>query len=121
MSDELKDILSFESNGISDEQLLKYLKGELQGDEKHYVEKVLLDSDLYNDAVEGLEKVSGASRLSAIRHEIETQLAHQLHKKEKVQKRWAIGNMNWMYVFVAAVLIVILIAFAIVIFLLDKA
>lgn len=121
MSDELEDILSFDDEGISEEQLMKYLKGELSAEEVRRVEMAIVDSNLLSDAAEGLSNVSDAHKLNRIKREIEANLALQLHKKPEVEKRRAIGNLNWMYVFVVLLFIVLLIGFALVIFLLDKA
>ena len=57
MPGKLKDILSHLSTEIDQETLLKYLEGRLSEEQKHEIEKKMLDSDFTNDAIEGLQEI----------------------------------------------------------------
>ena len=57
MNDELLNILSNSNKDIDNQKLMDYLSGKLSADEKHDFEKALVDSEMMNDAVEGLEKI----------------------------------------------------------------
>jgi anti-sigma factor RsiW len=54
MSDDLLNILSNSNKDIDNQKLMDYLSDKLSAEEKHEVEKTLVDSELMNDAVEGL-------------------------------------------------------------------
>ena len=57
MSDELLNILSNSNKDIDNQKLMDYLSGKLSAGEKHDFEKTLVDSEMMNDAVEGLQKI----------------------------------------------------------------
>lgn len=120
MPDAFNDILSTGSANVPDDRLLKYLNGELSKEEAHEVEKAMLDSDLVNDAVEGLGSIADKNRLKAIQKELEARLTHQLSQKHRVDKRWQMGNMNWVYLFIIIVLLLLLVSFALVSYFMDK-
>jgi hypothetical protein len=45
-------------------QLLKYLEGKLSGDELYEFQKMMAESNLLNDAVEGLEIVGNTNKIN---------------------------------------------------------
>jgi len=69
---------------LSEEQILKYLEGNLTDAERHRVELQMADSTFVNDAVEGLEHFKNKKDI----HSYVDQLNHQLQKHtEKKKKR----------------------------------
>src|SRR5665647_843583 len=94
MSDDLLNILSNSNKDIDNQKLMDYLSDKLSAEEKHEVEKTLVDSELMNDAVEGLEK---------FKDKIE-------NKKTKKQKR-QLKEMPWLYFSVILITLIILIGF----------
>ena len=52
MSEKLKDILSHLSTEVDQETLLKYLEGRLSDEQKHELEKRMLNSEFTDDAME---------------------------------------------------------------------
>ncbi|MBN9351331.1 MAG: hypothetical protein J0H55_11675 [Chitinophagaceae bacterium] len=113
MEEELNNPL-FSRGNVSDEMLLKYLNGELDHNESYEVEKALLDSDLLNDASEGLQLLESRKKLPKIKSEIESRLSKQLKiKKEKKQKR-EIKDLPWLYIYIIIILVLIFISYAVV-------
>lgn len=106
MADELKEI--FDREDVSKEMLLKYLKGELPPAEQHEVEKAMVDSDLLNDAVEGLQSVSNKENLPAIEKRLDSALKELLIKRKKKKERRRIKDLSWVIIFVIIVLGLIL-------------
>ena len=88
MSDELLNILSNSNKDIDNQKLMDYLSDKLSADEKHDFEKTLIDSEMMNDAVEGLEKFKNKKDVSAFVEQLNTNLKKQLEKKKsKKEKR----------------------------------
>jgi len=56
MSDELLNILSNSNKDIDNQKLMNYLSDKLSQEEKHEFEKDMVDSEIFNDVIEGLEK-----------------------------------------------------------------
>lgn len=114
MTDILKDMFLNDGSPIDRETLLKYLNGDLPKEEMHRVESLLLDSDMMNDAVEGLQAAGSGSRLPQIERDLEVRLKKQLRKRSEKKSKRIIKEMPWIYVFIIIIIIIILISFAVV-------
>ena len=110
MNDELLNILSNSNKDIDNQKLMDYLSGKLSADEKHDFEKSLIDSEMMNDAVEGLEKLKNTD-VSAVVRQLNNNLHKQLNKKRSRKIKRAIKDLPWLYFTIILVLIIILIAF----------
>ena len=62
MNYDLLNILSNSNKDVDNQKLMDYLSDKLSAEEKHEFEKSLLDSDLENDAVEGLSQFKNKKR-----------------------------------------------------------
>ncbi len=100
--------------GISEEMLMKYLRGELSQSMAHEVEKVMLDSVFMNDAAEGLELMKGKEQLPQIKKEIENRLRKQLKKSEIKKSKRRIKDFHWIYIFIIIIILLIIISYAVV-------
>ncbi len=114
MTDILKDMFQNDESPIDRDTLLKYLNGELPKEEMHRVESLLLDSDMLNDAVEGLQAAGQGSRLPQIERDMEVRLKKQLKNRTEKKSRRTIKEMPWIYIFIIIIIIIILISFAVV-------
>ncbi len=114
MTDIVKDIFSNDGEPIDKDTLLKYLNGELPADEMHRVESMLLESDLMNDAVEGLQEVVPKNKLPQIEMDLESRLKKQLQKRKAIKARRTIKELPWVYIFIIIIILLILISFAVV-------
>ena len=56
MDEDLLNILSNSNKDIDNQKLMDYLSGKLSEGEKHEIEKEMMDSEMMNDVLEGLEK-----------------------------------------------------------------
>lgn len=82
---------------INEEQLLKYLNGSLNNDELHEFEKNMAESNLLNDAVEGLQNIKNNETIETHVLSLNSHL-HQLtlankkrkHNNKKPQIFWII-------------------------------
>lgn len=114
MADELNDILASGHEDISNEDLLKYLKGELSPDQRHRMEMAMIDSEMLNDAVEGLQTLQNSSRLDVIQNEIETRLKKNLQSRKEKREKRKIRGLYWMLFFITILLLLILAGFAVI-------
>jgi anti-sigma factor RsiW len=113
MNDELLNILSNSNKDIDNQKLMDYLSGKLSAGEKHDFEKALIDSEMMNDAVEGLEKIKNKN-VSALVEQLNTNLHKQLEKKKSKKEKRLIKDLPWLYLSIILILIIILIAFLVI-------
>lgn len=113
MNDELLNILSNSNKDIDNQKLMDYLSGRLSADDKHDVEKTLVDSEMINDAVEGLQKIKDKN-VSALVDQLNSNLRNQLEKKKSKKLKRRIKELPWLYLSIILILIIILIAFIVI-------
>ena len=115
MEDDLLNILSNSTNkDIDNQKLMDYLSDKLPENEKHEFEKKLVDSDMLNDTVEGLEKFKNKKNVAALVTQLNARLKKQLAKpKEKRMKR-TIKDLPWLYLTIIIILLLILIGFIVI-------
>jgi len=112
--DELINILSNSNKDIDNQKLMDYLSGKLSGDEKHELEKQMADSELVNDAVEGLEQFKDTQRINAIVAQVNTGLHSQLEKKKIYRRRRTVNSQQWFYLALILILSLAIIGFVII-------
>jgi len=88
---------------ISEDQLLQYLSGELSGEERHAVEKKMIDSQFVNDAIEGLQAISDPRHVQRYVADLNMQLKKQVSGR-RAKKRRITMSMNWILLCVVIVL-----------------
>ncbi len=82
MNNDLFNILSH-SKEIDQQKLLDYLEDKLSPEEKHEIEKLLVDSDFDSDAAEGLEQVQDKRKLPVVVNELNKRLVKKLSERRK--------------------------------------
>lgn len=101
------------SNNITqankDERLMKYLEGKLSGDELHEFEKLMADSDLLNDAVEGLQHIQQPKNIDAYVTDLNKHL-HQYtssKKKRRLKNKLGLNDFTMVSIFLVIALCII--------------
>lgn len=82
MNHDLMNILS-NSKTTDQQKVLDYVQGKLSSEEKHEVEKLLIDSDFDRDAAEGLEQVKDKTTLAFIVNNLNKNLRKKLSDRKK--------------------------------------
>ncbi|MBX2925298.1 MAG: hypothetical protein KF746_24085 [Chitinophagaceae bacterium] len=82
MNKDLLNILS-DSKEIDQQKLLDYLQNKLSEEERHEIEKLLIDADFERDAAEGLQEVEDKSKLPVVMSELNRQLVKKLSNRRK--------------------------------------
>ena len=113
MNDELLNILSNSNKDIDNQKLMDYLSGKLSAEQKHDFEKTLVDSEMMNDVVEGLEKLKNKN-VSVIVEHLNANLHKQLEKKKSKKLKHQIKDLPWLYLSIILILLIILISFLVI-------
>ena len=93
---------------------MDYLSGKLSAEEQHEVEKQMMDSDMVNDAVEGLQDFENKDNIAHFAEQLNRNLKKQLQKKNVRKEKRKLGNMNWVYLSIILLLILAIIAFVVI-------
>lgn len=99
---------------VPDQKILDYISGKLSGDELHEFEALMLDSEILNDTVEGLEKIKEHSDPELMAHRLNKKLKKQLHKKPERPGQKSIKEMNWIYLVILIILLLIIVGYFVV-------
>jgi hypothetical protein len=114
MSDKLKDILSHLSTEIDQETLIKYLEGKLSDEQKHELEKKMLDSEFANDAMEGLQEIKNKARILSLVDQLNRDLHKKLQKKKQRREKFRFKDQPWLYIAIAILLLLIVLSYVII-------
>lgn len=114
MPHNLKDILSNLSPDVDQETLMLYLQDKLSADKKHEVEKMLLDSDFDDDALEGLQAIANKQEIGLMVEQLNRDLKNKLEKKKKRRKRLDLQEQPWLYLSLVIILLLIIIGYIVV-------
>lgn len=108
------DILSGNGEEINDEELLKYLEGNLPENQKQIIEQKLQASEFSNDALEGLEQFSSKKNLDVYVDQLNRNLHQQLvSRKSKLEKRKP-KDQQWILITIIIVLAICIIGYALI-------
>ncbi len=111
MNDDLLNILSNSNKDIDNQKLMDYLSDKLSAEDKHEFEKALIDSDLMNDAVEGLQKFKDKKELNTFVEQLNNNLKKQIEKKKTKKQQRSLKDVPWLYFSIILIIIIILISF----------
>lgn len=100
------------SNNITpnnDDRLMKYLEGKLSGEELYEFEKQMADSDLLNDAVEGLEAMKQQKNIDVYVNDLNKHLQQYTSskKKRRLKNRLELNDWTLLSIFLIIALCVI--------------
>ena len=102
-----------QSNNITqannDERLMKYLEGKLSGEELHEFEKQMAESDLLNDAVEGLESIKQSKNIDVYVNDLNKHLQQYTSskKKRRLKNRLELNDWTLLSIFLIIALCVV--------------
>ncbi|MEP6615820.1 MAG: hypothetical protein ABJA57_04545 [Ginsengibacter sp.] len=111
---DLSKIFSGSNKDLDNQKLIDYLNGNLTEDEKHELESQIADSELLNDAVEGLEHFKNSVDIGAVVGQLNANLRAQIEKKNLHKKNRAIKNQPWVYLAIIVILSIIIICFIVI-------
>jgi hypothetical protein len=100
---DLKDILN-EDDDLKNDELLKYLQGDLSKDEQHELEKQMASSDFVSDAMEGLQQIPNKRSIDDYVNELNRQLQKQVSAKKQRKEKRKLKDNQWIIIAVVIVL-----------------
>jgi hypothetical protein len=104
MHEDLLKILSESNKDIDNQKLMDYLSGKLSAEQKHEVEKWMMDNPFFSEAIEGLQGAGNEKQVKASVDELNTALhSYLMQRKRKREKSFFPVNW-WMYVAVIFIL-----------------
>ncbi|MCW3119970.1 MAG: hypothetical protein JWM28_4052 [Chitinophagaceae bacterium] len=114
MTGNLKDILSNLSVDVDQETLILYLQDKLPEEEKHEVEKILLQNEFADEALEGLKEFSDKKQIQSLVEQLNADLRRKLHKKKQRRENLRLKDQPWLYISLLIILFLIIIGYLIV-------
>lgn len=111
MQDDLKNILSDANGSNSQDQLLKYLKEELDQLEQHHLEKNVVDDAFDSDAFDGLHEIRDRARLELIVDGLNRDLKKRTSKKAGWRERRKLKTHWTLYFSIVIFLIIIVLVY----------
>jgi len=111
MNENLKNILSNLHSEVDQETLLKYLQGHLSAEERHEVEKNLLDDAFEADALEGLENIQDKQSIPALVEQLNRDLKKKTTRKRKLKIEREAKLEPWILFAIILILLLAIIAF----------
>ncbi len=114
MSEDLLNILSNSNKDIDNQKLMDYLSDKLSKEEKYEIEKAMVDSEMMNDVMEGLEGFKNKKDVNALVAHLNNNLKKQLEKKKLKKAKRSIKELPWLYLTIILILIIILIGFLVI-------
>ena len=110
----LLNILQHKESPIENEQILDYLKGQLQHDVEHRLESAEQDDALIQDALDGLRMMDDKTRLDTLTRDInqhlQQRIADQRSKRKEVTK-WK--DQPWILMAAITLILLIIISFVV--------
>lgn len=114
MPDNYKDILSHLSTEIDQETLLLYLQGKLSDEKKHEVEKILLENEFADEAMEGLQQFKDKQQVAFTIEMLNRELKKKLEKKKVRRERMKIKEQPWLYIAILILLLLIALSYIVI-------
>ena len=103
MREDLLNILSDSNKDIDNQKLMDYISGKLSAEQKHEVEKWMIDNPFFNEAVEGLQNAD-AKKVSSSVEEINIALRKYLQERKRKRERNLFPLSMWTYIAVLFIL-----------------
>ncbi len=114
MNNDLINILSNSNKDIDNQKLMDYLSDKLSAEEKHEMEKSMVDSAMLNDAVEGLQQFENKKNLTSYAEQLNDDLYKHLQKKIKRKEKRRLKDQPLFYFAIVIILLLIIIAFIVI-------
>lgn len=106
MNNDILKILSQSNKDIDNQKLMDYISNKISDAERNEIESAAEGSELYADAIEGLEQLKDKKKIDFITSEINLNLGKKLSSKRRRPKRTLISDSLIYY----AVVIILLLA-----------
>ncbi|MBL0154586.1 MAG: hypothetical protein IPP93_14310 [Chitinophagaceae bacterium] len=114
MPENYKDILSHLSTEVDQETLLLYLQGKLSEEKKHEVEKLIMQDDFEEDAVDGLQEIKDKQQIQYMVEMLNRDLKKKTAKKKARREKMRIKDQPWLYISLLILLLLIVLSYIVI-------
>lgn len=114
MSEDFKDILSNEHPEIDQETMMLYLQGKLTPEQKHEVEKQLMQGDFEEEAMEGLQAFHDKEQLQYTVEALNRDLKKKTEKKQQRRDKLKLPDQTIVIVAVVVVLLLVVVSYIVI-------
>jgi ferric-dicitrate binding protein FerR (iron transport regulator) len=116
MNNDLLNILSNSNKDIDNQKLMDYLSGKLSEQEKHEVERWMADNDFTDDAMEGLQTLSGTGKkdLTLYVDQLNKELNQYIQQKKQRRERRRIKDNPWIYLALFLILLLVIMGYVVI-------
>lgn len=111
--DDLTNILR-EDDEFNEEQIKKYLSGNISEEERFAIEKQMADSEFVNDAVEGLQSVRDKQKLNEYVNHLNKDLHKYLQSKKLSKEKRKTKDLSWIIVAVIVILLLCILGYIVI-------
>jgi hypothetical protein len=111
--EDLTNILKNDDN-INEEELRKYLSGNLSDQERYDMEKKMADSPFVSDALEGLQQFSSRQGLDQYVNLLNKDLHQYLAGKKEMKAKRSINDLSWIIIAVIIILLLCVLGYIVV-------
>lgn len=108
---DLRDILFDNEDELNEEELMKYLEGNLSDEDTLAFEEKMQTSGFVNDAVDGLKVVKNKQHINDYVHQLNKNLEKQLAAKKQRKEKRAIKYMQMMVLTVLFILLICIVGY----------
>lgn len=110
MNNDLLNILSNSNKDIDNQKLMDYLAGKLPEEQKHEVEKWMVDNDFANEAMEGLQDFKANKDLQLYVNQLNKELNQYIQEKKKRRQRKRLKEDPQIYIAIVLILVLAVVA-----------
>jgi hypothetical protein len=114
MMDEFLNILSNSNKDIDNQKLMDYLSNKLSIEERHAFEMQMAESEMLNDAVEGLQNVKDKKKVIEFTDKLNADLQRRLATKKKRKEKLRLKEQPWLYFTIVIILLLLIICFVVI-------
>ena len=111
--EDITNILQHDDD-VNEEELKKYLSGNISDEERYAIEKKMADSPFVNDAVEGLQQFSSRQKLDKYVNHLNKDLHQYIATKKEIREKRRIKDLSWILVAVIIVLLLCILAYIVI-------
>lgn len=116
MNKDLLNILSNSNKDIDNQKLMDYISGRLSDQDRHEVERWMVDNDFASEALEGLQEFSEKDKkeLQSYVDQLNKDLNHYLQQKKQQRQKRKIREAPWVYVAILVILALAVLAYVVI-------
>jgi len=111
--DDWKEILSADNEKLTDEDLLKYLNGNLSEEDKNRIE-IKITGSFESDALDGLKQIKDKEQIQGHIQQLNQKLPQLLRHKKHWSKKKEIKDLQWIIIAIVILLLLCIMGYIVI-------